>query len=331
MPRGELVVHLDRRESSLTAAAGVLHLRDGEGTHQALPLAELALVVINGSAHTDAHALRSLADAGVPLIAIGGRQKQSVAWLGPGLSTSVRLRHAQHLAYADPARRLALARHCVAAKLEAQRTISLELLTHPQLAASLQNALDSLNYCHSVEQLRGCEGAAAARWFAELGPSIPPHWGFKRRARRPPPCPANALLYYLYAVVGAEAHQAAHETGLDPSLGYLHDIYPGRAALALDLIEPLRPAVDAIVLDLLRSDLISPNDFSIGVNGCLMKKPARLALMHSYARARRDWPGSNGLGLITVCRRHARALAKIIDADAATEPSPGEPDHETDA
>lgn len=329
MPRGQLVVHLDRREASLSAAAGVLHLRDGDGAHQALPLAEIGLVVVNGSARTDAHALRSLADAGVPMIAIGGRQKQSVAWLGPGLSASVRLRHAQHLAYADPAQRLVLARHCVAAKLQAQHRVALDRLAHGRLPAALQALLGRLHYCTSIEQLRGCEGAAAAQWFAELGPCIPVQWGFKGRARRPPPCPGNALLSYLYAVAGAEAHQAVQETGLDPSLGFLHDIYPGRAALALDLVEPLRPAVDSLVLDLLQSELISPADFSIGANGCLMKKPARLALMHHYAKARLDWPGSDGLSLAVVCRRHVRALAKAIDADAELPQT--EPDNASDA
>jgi hypothetical protein len=61
--------------------------------------------------------------------------------------------------------------------------------------------------------------------------------------------PANAMLNYLYAIVESEARLAAAIVGLDPSLGVLHADQVGRDNLACDLMEPIRPQVDAYVLD----------------------------------------------------------------------------------
>lgn len=61
--------------------------------------------------------------------------------------------------------------------------------------------------------------------------------------------PVNAILNYLYAVLESEARLASAALGLDPGLGVLHMDAPGRDSLACDLMEPVRPQVDAYVLD----------------------------------------------------------------------------------
>lgn len=61
--------------------------------------------------------------------------------------------------------------------------------------------------------------------------------------------PANAILNYLYALLESEARIAAAALGLDPGLGVLHVDAPSRDSLALDILEPVRPQVDAYVVD----------------------------------------------------------------------------------
>jgi CRISPR/Cas system-associated endonuclease Cas1 len=61
--------------------------------------------------------------------------------------------------------------------------------------------------------------------------------------------PPNAILNYLYAILESEARLAAAELGLDPGLGVLHRDTPNRDSLACDLMEPVRPLVDAYVFD----------------------------------------------------------------------------------
>jgi hypothetical protein len=69
--------------------------------------------------------------------------------------------------------------------------------------------------------------------------------GSPRLATNPP----NALLNYLYALLEAEARLAAATLGLDPGIGVMHVDTPYRDSLACDLMEPIRPEVDAFALD----------------------------------------------------------------------------------
>src|SRR5262245_58729466 len=57
--------------------------------------------------------------------------------------------------------------------------------------------------------------------------------------------PANALLNYTNAVAESECRLAASACGLDPGLGFLHTDTANRDSLALDLIETIRPAIEA--------------------------------------------------------------------------------------
>src|SRR5437016_4292853 len=105
---------------------------------------------------------------------------------------------------------------------------------------------------------------------------VPEHWqifgarvsaltGSPRLAVNPP----NAVLNYLYSVLEAEAHLAAAELGLDPGLGMLHRDTPNRDSLACDLMEPIRPLVDAyLVCDLILLCTASP-----GVNHSKSRSP----------------------------------------------------------
>jgi CRISPR-associated protein Cas1 len=79
--------------------------------------------------------------------------------------------------------------------------------------------------------------------------------------------PVNALLNYAYGVLEAQVHQALLIAGLEPSLGYLHANRPGRAALVYDVMEPLRPMVDAEVLRFVRSHTFSAGDVFLTQRG----------------------------------------------------------------
>jgi len=57
------------------------------------------------------------------------------------------------------------------------------------------------------------------------------------------------MLNYLYTVLESEARLSLAELGLDPGLGVLHYDTRNRDSLASDLMEPVRPQVDAFLLD----------------------------------------------------------------------------------
>jgi CRISPR-associated protein Cas1 len=81
------------------------------------------------------------------------------------------------------------------------------------------------------------------------------------------------MLNYAYAVLESQIRIATIAQGLDPTIGYLHSCRPGRAALVYDLMEPLRPQVDHLVLSFVRSRTLSPSDFVLGTNGVCRLHP----------------------------------------------------------
>ena len=122
--------------------------------------------------------------------------------------------------------------------------------------AALSDALLSLRETGglSAAQMMGIEGAAAAAYFEAFGALLPPAAGFSGRNRRPPRDPANALLSLAYTLAHFEAVAAAQRAGLDPAVGFLHALFPGRESLACDLVEPLRPFCERLVWRLFAED-----------------------------------------------------------------------------
>ncbi|MCA1697033.1 MAG: CRISPR-associated endonuclease Cas1, partial [Actinobacteria bacterium] len=106
------------------------------------------------------------------------------------------------------------------------------------------------------DRIRGLEGDGARRYFKGLSVHLGDHaevGRFMLRTRRPPRDPVNALLSFLYALVQAELVGAIEAVGLDPQVGFLHQLRPGRPSLALDLLEELRPAIaDRLAVRLIR-------------------------------------------------------------------------------
>jgi len=139
---------------------------------------------------------------------------------------------------------------------------------------------------------------------------VPDHWlNFGDRASpltgqsRMAATPGQALLNYLYALLEAEARLACLGVGLDPGLGVLHADVPRRDSLALDIMEPVRPTVDAYVLDLVGRRVFSGRDFYEDRKGmCRILPP----LTHHLATSMTTWREA----LAPVAERVAVDLAK---------------------
>lgn len=113
--------------------------------------------------------------------------------------------------------------------------------------------------------------------------------------------PANAIQNYLFAILAAEARIAALRIGLDPGLGMLDSDQRSRDSLPCDLMESVRPEVDAYVLDLIRSRTFSKRDSFETREGICRLMPS---LTHQRAETGPIW--SRKLGPVT--ERVARML-----------------------
>ena len=103
----------------------------------------------------------------------------------------------------------------------------------------------SAERAHSLAELLGIEGAAAARDDPEAAAAF----DFKKRNRRPPTDPVNALLSFAYSLLVRSWTVTLTSVGFDAYRGLYHQPRYGRPALALDLMEPFRPIVaESVVL-----------------------------------------------------------------------------------
>ena len=131
--------------------------------------------------------------------------------------------------------------------------------------AALADALGRIPRCESLDQLRGIEGESARAYFSCFDRMVREDrdsFTLDGRNRRPPRDPMNALLSFLYAMLTTDCVAAAEGVGLDPQVGFLHTLRPGRAALALDLMEELRAVLaDRLALTLVNRRQITSANF----------------------------------------------------------------------
>jgi CRISP-associated protein Cas1 len=309
-----------------------------EETVLRVPLHHLTAIVCFGHVSFSAPLMHRLADAGIALVLLdaNGRFK---ARLEGAVSGNVLLRQAQHRAVDDPSTTLTLARRLVGGKLRNQRHVLLRgsrdakdpddaaLLT--RAAQNLAASLRSLPAAATIDTVRGIEGEAARTYFESMSWLIRadqrPVFMMNGRTRRPPRDRINALLSFIYSLWMNDCRSACEAAGLDPQLGFLHAVRPGRASLALDLMEEFRPFADRLALTLINRGQSKPSDFVEREGGAVMfTSDARKALLVAYQERKRDeishplFVEPMPLGLVPLVQ--ARLLARTLRGEVAAYP-----------
>ena len=282
-------LYIDRQGSQLHIHAGVLHITTPDGqADRRLPVKYLDRVVLRTDTQLSSKVLCDLADHGVNLIALGGRGGQKMAQITGTPHNDARRRWQQALTLSQPPLCAQVAHGIVTSKVKRQRATLTGIATlRPDLRKPLHDGQKRLSgilgalsaaesSAHTLDQLRGLEGAAAAMYFEAYFSAFAPALGATGRNRRPPRDPVNAVLSLSYTMLYAQATAACWAAGLDPALGALHTLSHGRAALACDLMEPYRPAVDLWVWNLFRDGQLRDEHFGRdGSGACLLGKAGR--------------------------------------------------------
>jgi CRISPR-associated protein Cas1 len=249
-----------------------------------VPLHHVGGLVCFGNVMVSPALMHRLADEGKSLVLLddSGRFK---ARLEGAVSGNILLRQAQHHAAGDAATTFELARECVAGKIKNSRSVvqrgareSAEADESAYLTRSADNLAASLRAAaeaQTLDALRGVEGEAARGYFEALNrivkPSMRADFRLGGRTRRPPLDRFNALLSFLYAMLMNDCRSALEAVGLDPQLGFLHAVRPGRAALALDLQEEFRSVLaDRLALTLINRGQIVADDFDQHEGGAVL-------------------------------------------------------------
>lgn len=130
--------------------------------------------------------------------------------------------------------------------------------------------------------LMGYEGSISRQYFQTLNLFLPPEFKFEKRSRRPALDYFNAGLNYLYGMTYSVVESSVFAKGLDPSIGCLHVDSFKKPTLVFDLIEPIRPLIDGMLIDLVLKEQLSPDDFIKKNQGFLVSKKGKRMIITSF-------------------------------------------------
>ncbi|MGH8675020.1 MAG: type I-C CRISPR-associated endonuclease Cas1c [Burkholderiales bacterium] len=298
-----------------------------------VPLHHLGSVVCFGHVGVSSPLMHRLADDGIALVLMDDRGRFK-ARLEGRVSGNVLLRTAQHAKAGDGGFALSIAKACIAGKIRNSRHVLLrgarqakaeeDAARLTRCAEDLAASLRSLPGAADLDVLRGVEGDAARKYFdglallvrADLREAFP----MDARSRRPPRDRMNALLSFIYAMWMNDCRSACEAAGLDPQVGFLHALRPGRAALALDLMEEFRPLADRLALSLVNRNQVEAGGFAVREGGAVMlEADARKAVVVAYQERKQEALShpllSEPIPLGMVPLVQARLLARAVRGD----------------
>lgn len=271
-------------------------------TRLRVPLHHLGSVVAFGNVLVSPALMHRLASEGKSLVMLNERGRFMARLEGP-VSGNILLRQAQHRRAGEPDFALTVARACIAGKLRNARQVlqraSREAKSEDDTAAltrradDLAAALRALPTAIDLDGARGIEGEAARQYFGGLNlvvkTELRERFRMDGRSRRPPRDRMNALLSFLYSMLMNDCRSALETVGLDPQLGFLHAVRPGRAALALDLMEEFRPLADRLALTLVNRQQLAPADFTEHEAGAVsLSEAGRKCVVVAYQEKKQE-------------------------------------------
>jgi len=265
-----------------------------------LPIHTLQGIVAFGNVMASPFLLGLCAERGVCVSFLTESGRFLARVTGP-VSGNVLLRLAQMRAYENRTRKGEIARSFVIGKLLNSRNIIMRRMRDHGESETLRDTVEKLvdvvrrvrDSPPDAERLRGLEGEAGAAYFGcfnELLVAQADDFAIAGRNRRPPTDPMNALLSYLYTLLAHDCRGALEGVGLDPQIGFLHEVRPGRPGLALDLMEEFRAALaDRVALSLVNLRQIGPRDFKTTESGAVeMKDDARKAVLQAWQKKKQE-------------------------------------------
>ncbi len=303
-PRDDLKpVYLDTQGLRVGKSGEVLQVKErAKGGAADKLLQEIRLHDINqlnlmGNIQVTTQAIQALCGAEIPVCYFS--QSGWFYGITQGLVTkNVFLRQAQYRLAAESWFCLRLARQLVAAKIRNQRVLLMRNHVEPSrlVTDQMREMADRATEARSLEELLGIEGNGARLYFGSFAGMLKQDDGdplatgdgrftfdFTVRNRRPPRDPVNALLSLAYSMLAKDLMIACHAVGFDPMLGYYHQPRFGRAALALDLMEPFRPLIaDSAVLSAINNRMVTPKDFLRAGKAVVLTPKGRKAFYQAY-------------------------------------------------
>jgi len=299
-----------------------------------VPLHHLSAIAVFGDVMLTPALLRRCASDGRSVVFLDRNGVFGARLEGP-VSGNILLRQAQYQAAHEKSTTLNLARACVAGKVRNSRQVLLrgareakaetDAQTLRQASKRLVGHLRQLPAADNLDTVRGLEGDSARVYFNVLAVLLRSDqreaFNFTQRSRRPPRDALNALLSFLYTLITHDCRSALEGVGLDPQLGFLHTVRPGRPALALDLVEEFRAAIaDRLALTLINRGQLNSKNFEPRPGGAVyLNDEGRKTVLTAYQQRKQEelnhplLEQSTPIGLLPHVQ--ARLLARTLRGD----------------
>lgn len=264
-----------------------------------IPSINLEAIITFGYMGASPGAMKLCADSGIALTFLSPNGRFIGRLQGP-VKGNVLLRKAQYAFADDHDKTLAICRNIIATKIMNYRSVLRRFIRDYGNNTAVEDAAHSLDQMRGKalmasddQELLGIEGMAANKYF-DVFPNLivqqQDSFRFEGRNRRPPRDPINAMLSLSYTLLAHDTAAALEAVGLDPYVGFYHKLRPGRASLALDMMEELRAYMgDRFVLSLINRKQISPKDFVFqGEKGVVLTDDGRRAFLSAWQTRKKE-------------------------------------------
>lgn len=278
-------LYIDRKELHIRLDGQALAFyREGE-REGLVPISPLKRVIVIGNVSIETPVLHKLSNENVSVIFLSGKRLRFCGMLHGRLHNNGVLRVKQYEKSLSLFS-MEIASDIVKRKVKSQKEFLMDAReSRPDLRFPMTNATDVLEkiietlrtQTVEMQTLRGLEGGASTTYFQAFTKMFPESLEFKKRNRRPPEDPVNAMLSLCYTLLHYEMVREIEVIGLDPTIGFYHQFDYGRESLACDLVELFRVDVDRFVWELFRERISAVRDFAHGDErpGCYLKKESR--------------------------------------------------------
>ena len=290
------VLYVDEQGCAIKKTGERLLVVKENETIRDIPLIHLGQVVISGNVNLTTPAMQTLLHEGIPVVFLSAYGRYHGA-LTPQVSRNSLLRSAQHQVANNPDACLDLSKAYVRGKVANMRlmlqrrkwqsTDTTDSEMEPLLTniKAIQKMEKRIQKATELPELLGIEGNASAAYFQAFNFMLKSEMGFdfQRRSRRPPADPTNALLSFAYSLLTADLISAIQTVGLDPYIGFFHQLKYGKPCLALDLMEEFRPIIaDSVAITLINNRRIKTEDFRQSHGGWYLKDHKRKVFYAAY-------------------------------------------------
>src|SRR3989304_826977 len=291
-------LYIDRKELHIKLDGQALAFYSNGKREGIVPINPFKRGIMVGNIVIETSVLHRLSDEGISVLFLSGKRLRFRGMVHGRLHNNGILRVKQYEKSLSPVS-LEIAVDIVKRKVEGQKVFLLNVresrsdLRFPMTNAAgiFEKKLGTLNTKEiKMETLRGLEGGASATYFSAYTKIFPESLSFKKRNRRPPKDPVNAMLSLCYTLLHYENVREIEVIGLDPTIGFYHQFEYGREALACDLVELYRTDVDRFVWGIFRERQFTVRDFSQGDErpGCYLKKESRTRFYPLYEEWAKD-------------------------------------------